>query len=170
MSQRRAATLTAADLGFALAPRINAAGRLEDMGLGIECLLTDEAGRARELAERLHEINAERRDLQAAMVEQGEALVQQVLDRRGDAALPWGLVLYEPGWHAGVVGLVASRLKERLHRPVIAFAPAGEDATGELKELGALDTWIPPARRWRRWMPGIPGSSCASAVTRWPRA
>ena len=133
VSQRRAATLTAADLGFALAPRINAAGRLEDMGLGIECLLTEEAGRARALAGRLHEINAERRDLQAAMVEQGEALVQQVLRRQGEAALPWGLVLYEPGWHAGVVGLVASRLKERLHRPVIAFAPAGEDAAHELK-------------------------------------
>ncbi len=131
-SQRRAASLTSADLGYALGPRLNAAGRLEDMSLGIECLLTDDAARARHLAGLLDAINAERRGLQAGMVEQAEAQVQTFLARHGDAALPVGVVLADPAWHAGVVGLVASRLKERLHRPVIAFAPAGE-GSAELK-------------------------------------
>ncbi|HEX7111424.1 MAG TPA: single-stranded-DNA-specific exonuclease RecJ [Mizugakiibacter sp.] len=120
-SGRSAATLVAADLGYALGPRINAAGRLEDMGLGVECLLTDDAARARELAALLSGINDERRGLQAAMVEEAEAMVARAGD--SDAV---GVALFDPGWHAGVVGLVASKLKERLHRPVVAFAPAGE--------------------------------------------
>ncbi|MCE5233376.1 MAG: single-stranded-DNA-specific exonuclease RecJ [Mizugakiibacter sp.] len=123
-SGRSAATLVAADLGYALGPRINAAGRLEDMGLGVECLLTDDAARARELATLLSGINDERRGLQAAMVEEAEAMVA----RAGDSNAI-GVALFDPGWHAGVVGLVASKLKERLHRPVIAFAPAGEGST-----------------------------------------
>lgn len=131
-SHRRAETLTAADLGFALAPRINAAGRLEDMSLGIECLLTDDLQRARALAEQLSSINAERRELQAAMVEQGEAVINRFLAAQGHNSFPLGVVLFEPDWHQGVVGLVASKLKEKLHRPVIACAPASENST-ELK-------------------------------------
>ncbi|WP_386065982.1 single-stranded-DNA-specific exonuclease RecJ [Tahibacter sp. UC22_41] len=134
-SKRSAATLCANDLGFALGPRINAAGRMDDMRLGIECLLCDEPRRARELAERLSAMNAERRELQAQMVEQGEANVAQFLARHGSDTLPVGVVLYEPDWHVGVVGLVASKLKERLHRPVIACAPADEDGV-ELKASG----------------------------------
>lgn len=116
----------AADLGFALGPRINAAGRLEDMSLGIECLLSDDPARADRLAAELSEINAQRQDLQAAMVEQGEAMAAAFFARHCPDDLPYGIVLYEPDWHPGVVGLVASKLKERLHRPVIACAPADE--------------------------------------------
>jgi single-stranded-DNA-specific exonuclease len=121
----------ASDLGFALGPRINAAGRLDDMGLGIECLLSDEPVRAAALAGQLSSINAQRQELQSAMVEQAEATVSGFLDRyRGDA-LPHGIVLYQPDWHPGVVGLVASKLKERLNRPVVAFAPANVEMCGQ---------------------------------------
>ncbi|WP_240126152.1 single-stranded-DNA-specific exonuclease RecJ [Thermomonas alba] len=114
---RNAATLTTADIGFAIAPRINAAGRLEDMSLGIECLLTDDPAHARHLAEALHAINAERRAVQADMQDVAEA-------RLDGLDVGHAVCLYDPDWHPGVVGLVASKLKERLHRPAIAFAPA----------------------------------------------
>lgn len=112
---------TAADLGYSIGPRINAAGRLEDMTIGVECLLSDDPPHAHALAATLHDINRKRRDLQTAMV---EAAIRK-LDALevGDAL---GVSLFDAGWHHGVVGLVASRLKERLHRPVVAFAPAGE--------------------------------------------
>lgn len=125
-ADRDAAELTASDLGFVVAPRINAAGRLEDMGLGIECLLADDDSLALEYAHRLSAINSERRELQAQMVEQAELAVSRWIAAHGEGALPHGLVLHEPDWHPGVVGLVASRLKERLHRPVVACAPAHE--------------------------------------------
>ncbi len=131
-ARRDPARAVASDLGFALAPRINAAGRLEDMGLGIECLLSDAAEPADALAAELSRINAERQELQASMVEQAESLVAAVLARADGAALPYGIVLHEAGWHPGVVGLVASRLKERLHRPVVACAPA-DGHGGELR-------------------------------------
>ncbi|MHB1615821.1 MAG: single-stranded-DNA-specific exonuclease RecJ [Metallibacterium sp.] len=127
VSGRDARTAAASDLGFALAPRINAAGRLDDMRIGIECLLTDDAARAAMLAAQLHAINAERRDVQAGMLD--EALALADADRAADT---WGVCLYQPGWHEGVVGLVAARLKEQLHRPVVAFAPAA-GAPGELR-------------------------------------
>lgn len=123
---RAPAGTVASDLGYLLGPRINAAGRLDDMALGIECLLSDDPGEARSMAARLSAINAERRDLQQAMVEQGEAAVARWIAQHGDAALPLGVTLFEHDWHAGVVGLVASKLKERLHRPVVACAPAGD--------------------------------------------
>lgn len=118
---RRLDALTSADIAYAIAPRINAAGRLEDMALGIECLLTDDAARAHELAALLDGINAERRELQQQMVEEAEALVAALPLHA--SALPAALCLFDPGWHPGIVGLVASKLKERWHRPVIAFAP-----------------------------------------------
>src|SRR6185437_9624736 len=92
------------------------------MRLGVECLLTDDVERARHLAERLDGINRERRELQAGMVAEAEVMAAGL-----DHIEAVGVALYEPSWHAGVVGLVASKLKERLHRPVIAFAPASED-------------------------------------------
>lgn len=123
VARRDPAALTAADIGFAVAPRLNAAGRLEDMALGIECLLCDDPAQARALAERLDRINAERRAMQQQMTEEAEAaLAGRDLDGRtlhGAAHC-----LHDPAWHPGVIGLVASRLKERLHRPVVAFAPA----------------------------------------------
>ncbi len=124
-SNRSCESVTAADLAFALAPRINAAGRLEDMSVGIECLLTDSISRAHALAEQLSAINATRRELQISMVEEGEAEVARLL-AQGEQAFPFGVTLFDPRWHQGVVGLVASKLKEKLHRPVIACALAGE--------------------------------------------
>ncbi|GAB3333127.1 single-stranded-DNA-specific exonuclease RecJ [Marilutibacter aestuarii] len=121
VSRRGLGRLTAADIGYAIAPRLNAAGRLEDMALGIECLLTDDARQAREIATTLDEINSERRAVQQQMTDEAEAAVACVA--LGEA-VPVGLCLHDPDWHPGVVGLVASKLKERLHRPVIAFAPS----------------------------------------------
>ena len=123
VSGREAARLTTADIGFAIAPRLNAAGRLEDMAIGIECLLTDDATHAHELAQILHGINAERRGVQQQMTDEAEAaLTHLALADEGQA--PVALCLFDPEWHPGVVGLVASKMKEKLHRPVIAFAPA----------------------------------------------
>ncbi|MGH8216517.1 MAG: single-stranded-DNA-specific exonuclease RecJ [Rhodanobacteraceae bacterium] len=109
------------DLAFAIGPRINAAGRLEDMAIGVECLLADDPARARALAATLHAINAQRRDLQTSMVD--DALARLTGLATGDAQ---GVALFDPSWHPGVVGLVAAKVKERLHRPVVAFAPAGD--------------------------------------------
>ena len=116
--------LSATDIGFAIAPRLNAAGRLEDMALGIECLLCDDDARALELATVLDRINAERRGKQQKMVDDADVLVQQL--SFAEAELPAALALFDASWHPGVVGLVASKVKDRLHRPVIAFAPADE--------------------------------------------
>ncbi len=122
VSRKQAATLTASDIGFSMAPRINAAGRLEDMAVGIECLLCDDPGRARELAEILDGINAERRGVQQQMVGDAEdALASLSFDLNTGRA---SVCLYREDWHPGVVGLVASKVKERVHRPAIAFAPS----------------------------------------------
>ena len=118
---RDPARLTATDIGFAIGPRLNAAGRLEDMALGIECLLTDDLERARELAAVLDRINAERRNVQRSMTDEAEAALSGARLEDASALAP---CLFDPGWHPGVVGLVASKIKERLHRPVVAFAPA----------------------------------------------
>lgn len=151
-SGRDVRTLTAADIGYALAPRINAAGRLEDMAVGIECLLTDDAAHARHLASVLGQINAERKGVQQQMTDEAEAALARVAL---DGALPPVLCLFDPDWHPGVVGLVASRMKDRVHRPVVAFAPAepGSDALrGSARSipglhirdaLAAVDTALP---------------------------
>jgi len=119
---RSATTLVAQDLGYAVAPRLNAAGRIDDMALGIECLLTDDVTRARELAARLSALNDERRAIEHRM--QAEALdAVAALDVRERAT---GVCLYDASWHQGVVGLVASRIKDRVHRPVVAFARAAD--------------------------------------------
>lgn len=121
VSDRDATRLTTADIGYAIAPRINAAGRLEDMRLGIECLLGDDAEVCRLQAEALDAINKERRQMQQAMVDQAIALPDVIDDA---ICIP---CVSDEDWHPGVVGLVASKLKEKLQRPVFAFAPAGED-------------------------------------------
>jgi single-stranded-DNA-specific exonuclease len=118
------------DFGFALGPRINAAGRLAEMGLGIECLITDDPARALALAQQLDAINRERRDLEAGMREQAEMMLESVLPE-GDP--PPALAIFDPDFHEGVVGIVASRLKDRLHRPTFVFA-LGQD--GLLKGSG----------------------------------
>ena len=114
---------TAADLGYFVAPRLNAAGRLEDMTVGIDCLLAPRLDEARVLAARLDGFNRERRRIEEGMQEQARALVER-LQLGGEGELPVGLCLFDAGWHQGVVGLLASRLKERLHRPVVALALA----------------------------------------------
>jgi single-stranded-DNA-specific exonuclease len=113
---------SSSDLGFAVGPRLNAAGRLQDMSLGIECLLTDDAAAARRFAETLDAINCERREIESSMRDQAFAFV----DRMDEAGVPDCVCLYEKTWHQGVVGLIASRVRERCHRPAIAFAREGE--------------------------------------------
>ncbi|HWI12401.1 MAG TPA: single-stranded-DNA-specific exonuclease RecJ [Burkholderiaceae bacterium] len=123
------------DFGFALGPRINAAGRLSDMTLGIECLLTDDAARAAELAQLLDTINRERREVESGMREQAEAMLARLLQSDDAAAsrTPPALAIFDEGFHEGVVGIVASRLKDRVHRPAFVFA-RGQD--GLLKGSG----------------------------------
>jgi single-stranded-DNA-specific exonuclease len=115
--------LAATDLGFVVAPRLNAAGRLTDMSLGIECLLADDATAALGMARQLDTLNRERRAIEAGMQEQAlEALDKLHLN----GSLPHGLCLFDESWHQGVIGILAARIKERVHRPVIAFAPASD--------------------------------------------
>lgn len=118
---RPCARLGASDIGFALGPRINAAGRLEDMAVGIACLLSDDLAQARQLARALDTINGERRTLQASMIEDAETAVATLALEQAPRVAH---CLFDAGWHPGVIGLVASRLKDRLHRPVVAFAPS----------------------------------------------
>ncbi len=119
--------LTAMDLGFALGPRLNAAGRLEDMSLGIECLLCDDETAALGMAERLDGLNRERRRIETGMQTQAQACLDRLPADACPASGAVSLCLYHEEWHQGVIGILASRLKEQLYRPVIAFAPAGED-------------------------------------------
>ena len=120
---RKPGSLTASDLGFVVAPRLNAAGRLTDMSLGIECLLAKDEATAFEMARQLDTLNRERRHIEAGMQEQALAALD-ILHLDGD--LPHGLCLYDESWHQGVIGILASRIKERVHRPVIAFAKSNE--------------------------------------------
>lgn len=131
IANREARQLVASDLGFALGPRLNAAGRLDDMSVGVALLLTDDLAQARMLASELDALNQTRKEIEQGMQSEALALCQKL--ERQDKALPLGLAFYHPEWHQGVVGILASRLKERFHRPVIAFAPAGD---GTLKGSG----------------------------------
>ena len=129
---REAKRASCFDLGFAAGPRLNAAGRLADMALGIECLITDDTARALNIAQELDRLNRERRDIEGGMQEQALAMLEG-LGLGTDAGEAYTLSLYDPSWHQGVVGILAARIKDRLHRPVIAFA-AG--IAGELKGSG----------------------------------
>ena len=125
LAKRNHLNLVASDLGFAVGPRLNAAGRLDDMSTGIECLLTQSEAEAHRLALQLDGMNKDRRDIEAGMREQAFELVESLALET--EALPAALSLFDPSWHQGVVGIVASRIKERCHRPVIAFAMADAD-------------------------------------------
>ena len=129
ISGRDARKLLATDLAFALGPRLNAAGRLDDMSHGIELLLSDEPAFCRAQAAELDTLNAERRNIEREMKEQALAILD-ALPLAAAEALPAGICLYEPSWHQGVIGVVAGRVKDAYHRPVIAFAPG---ADGEIK-------------------------------------
>ncbi len=130
---RQPARAAAFDFGFALGPRINAAGRLADMTLGIECLSTDDPLRAAELAQQLDSINRERREVEAGMREQAEAALEHLMLHTDAGEPPAALALFDPEFHEGVVGIVAGRLKDRLHRPTFVFALG---ADGNLKGSG----------------------------------
>lgn len=121
--------VNAADLGFAVGPRLNAAGRLEDMATGIRCLLSDDPAEAMALAESLDELNRQRRNMQDRMQEEAVQQARQLAGEWSAADPPPVLCLHDPGWHQGIVGLVASRVKDTLHRPVIAFAPESGGST-----------------------------------------
>ena len=129
VAKRDHTRITSTDLGFILGPRLNAAGRLDDMSLGIECLLTDDANAARAMAAQLDDMNQDRKSIEQGM--QREALAQ--LKELPVDSMPFGLCLFDPDWHQGVIGILASRLKERYFRPTFAFADAGD---GLLKGSG----------------------------------
>ncbi len=131
VSRKTLSQLVSSDLGFALGPRLNAAGRLDDMSVGVALLLTNDIGVAREIANELDGLNQTRREIEAGMQEEASTIFRQFITTKDD--LPNGLAIYHPQWHQGVVGILASRIKEKLHRPVIAFAPSGD---GLLKGSG----------------------------------
>lgn len=127
----------ASDLGFIVGPRLNAAGRLDDMSIGIECLLAESSAAARGFAEKLHQLNRERRDIEQSMQE--DALTQLQTLELETTELPFAMTLYDPSWHQGVIGILASRIRERIHRPTLVFADAGE---GLLKGSGRSITGL----------------------------
>ena len=123
VSQRQQSTLTAGDLGFALGPRLNAAGRLDDMSLGIELLLSGDITSARQLAVQLDKLNTQRRSIEDSMRIEAEDKLHELSIKKPDTLIT-GLCLYQEDWHQGIIGIVASRIKEQIHCPVIAFAPS----------------------------------------------
>lgn len=122
-------TISSSDIGFALGPRLNAAGRMDDMSLGIQCLLTDDLALAKDMAEQLDELNKDRKDIEAQMKNEAMSLLNE-MNMLDENHLPAGVCLFEKDWHQGVIGILASRIKDRLHRPVVAFASADN---GEIK-------------------------------------
>ncbi|GAB4300609.1 MAG: single-stranded-DNA-specific exonuclease RecJ [Thiohalomonadaceae bacterium] len=135
---RQPARLVAADLGFAIGPRLNAAGRMDDMSLGIRCLLSDDPHQARSLAQTLDQLNQERRGVEEEMKEQALSELRR-MHLEESTELPLGLCLYDPAWHQGVVGILASRIKDRLHRPVIVFTDSGaEEIKGSARSVPGL--------------------------------
>jgi len=114
--------IVASDLGFAVGPRLNAAGRLEDMSLGIECLITDDAGQAASIAEQLDQLNKSRREIEEKMQQQAMQNLQHLEASMKQSELPYGISIYDADWHQGVIGILASRIKEKFNRPVVVFA------------------------------------------------
>ena len=138
VSGRDYSRLVASDLGFAIAPRLNAAGRLEDMSLGIECLLAKDSQFAYEMAQQLDALNHERREIESQMREQAMEQLDTFMTQNQDS-IKVGLCLYDPDWHQGVIGIVASRVKERFHRPVVAFAQCDEtQLKGSARSISGL--------------------------------
>ncbi|MEL4341792.1 single-stranded-DNA-specific exonuclease RecJ [Shewanella xiamenensis] len=128
VAKRNPARIVASDFGFAVGPRLNAAGRLDEMALGVETLLCEDMMYARRMAAELDSLNQERRELEVGM--QQEALKSLEYLKLNEEQLPWGIALFQEDWHQGVIGILASRIKDKYHRPVIAFADAGN---GEIK-------------------------------------
>ncbi|MBF6647718.1 single-stranded-DNA-specific exonuclease RecJ [Methylobacter sp. BlB1] len=126
VSGKKAQSISSSDLGFSLGPRLNAAGRMDDMSLGIECLLTEDPAHAKEIALQLDDLNNDRREIEGQMKKEAVALLRE-MKTLDENHLPAGVCLFNADWHQGVIGILASRIKDRLHRPVIAFASAGKD-------------------------------------------
>ena len=129
VSGKQANKLVASDFGFALGPRLNAAGRLDDMSLGIQCLMCESENLAREMAAQLDELNRDRKAIETGMQQEAMTMLQKTLQADAES-LPWGLCLFDETWHQGVIGILASRIKDKYYRPTIVFADVGE---GEIK-------------------------------------
>lgn len=126
VSGKQPGKLVASDFGFALGPRLNAAGRLDDMSLGIQCLMCESEQLAREMAAQLDELNRDRKAIETGMQQEAMAMLQKTL--QADVTnLPWGVCLFDETWHQGVIGILASRIKDKYHRPTIVFADAGDE-------------------------------------------
>lgn len=125
VSSKNQAELSTTDIGFSISPLLNAAGRLDDMRVGIECLLTDSEDRARYYAQRLYDFNQERKAIERSMTQETEQILAKVILK--DDELPDGIALYDPSWHQGVIGIVASRVKERFNKPTFIFAEENDD-------------------------------------------
>lgn len=133
IAKRNLHRIVASDMGFAIGPRLNAAGRLDDISLGIECLLTNDEQRARDIATELDDFNKDRRAIEAGMQQEALTIIEALPFTQDGGEIPYAFALFHKDWHQGVSGIVASRIKEKFHRPVIVFADAGE---GELKGSG----------------------------------
>ena len=168
VARRTPSQIAASDLGLSVAPRLNAAGRLKDMSIGIRCLLADDAVEARTLALELDQLNIERRQIEARMQTMALAAVQSLSDQRSGITR-CGVCLYHEGWHQGVVGLVASRIKDRLRRPVIAFARADERLLrGSARSISGVhirDVLDAVAARDPRLLQKFGGHAMAAGVT-----
>ena len=139
IAKRRMDRLVSSDLGFAAGPRLNAAGRLDDMSLGIQCLLATDEYQAREMATQMDELNQDRKSIETSMQREAmQSLERLNIDDQG--GMPWGLCIYQPEWHQGVIGILASRIKDKYHRPVIAFADTedGEEIKGSARSIQGL--------------------------------
>lgn len=133
VAKRNHQRISTNELGYAIGPRLNAAGRLDDMTLGIECLITDDESRALEIANQLDMLNRQRREIEASMQDSALDKLSFAMNLQTFSETTYSICLYDPDWHQGVIGLIASRIKEKLHRPVIIFAPGSE---GEIKGSG----------------------------------
>lgn len=138
VANRSLARVVASDIGFVVAPRLNAAGRLDEMGLGVECLLTESDQAAAEMAQELDQLNRSRRVIEQEMRQQAEQALDR-LHQLGEGEVPDGLCLYDSEWHQGVIGILASRIKDQYHRPVVAFADGGEGVLkGSARSISGL--------------------------------
>ncbi len=167
-SGRQLSTLTSGDLSFAIAPRLNAAGRLTDMSLGIECLLTDDKENATEMAKKLNQLNIERRQIQNNMEEQALTEFEKYLQDTSKK-MPHGICIYNQNWHQGVVGVLAAKIKEKFNRPVIVFA---QECQGILKgsarsitELHIKDVFDEIARLYPELILTFGGHAMAAGLT-----
>jgi single-stranded-DNA-specific exonuclease len=169
ISGRNLSKLSASDMGFALGPRLNAAGRLDDMTIGIRCLIADDLATARGLAAELDELNSARRRIEQDMVADANLIVANHTDEVRDR---FGVCVYDPNWHQGIVGIVAGRLREKIHRPVVAFAEAGDLAPDELKgsarslaELHIRDVFDAIAARYPGMLQKFGGHAMAAGLS-----